>query len=117
MSDPDIHIDRRVRITDHAFPIFIGMQGRVVERDRRLPFSRVELDKLPIGCSSRTFWWLHATEQDLIDAVRLLRIRTIKDRIEKIVLGAQWGGAAPNPCMLPLLQQQLREAEHAWTAQ
>lgn len=56
MSD-DIHIGRRVRITEHAFPIFIGMQGRVIQRDQRLPFVRVELDQQPIGCCSRTFWF------------------------------------------------------------
>lgn len=51
----DIAVGRRVRILRSRR--FEGMTGRVVERDRRLPFSRVELDKLPIGCIVRTRWF------------------------------------------------------------
>lgn len=51
----DIAVGRRVRILRSRR--FEGMTGRVIERDRRLPFSRVELDRQPIGCCSRTFWF------------------------------------------------------------
>lgn len=55
MSQPTT--PERVRIVASAFRPFIGLQGRVVERDLRLPFVRVELDAVPAGCTVRTFWF------------------------------------------------------------
>ncbi len=46
----------RVRIVAAQYRPFIGLHGRVIERDPRMPFVRVELDQVPQGCSVRTFW-------------------------------------------------------------
>lgn len=47
----------RVRIVAADYRPFIGLQGRVIERDLRMPFVHVELDRVPEGCSARTFWF------------------------------------------------------------
>jgi len=59
---PDASSDpgrRRVRITKPDDSRFHGMEGRVIVTHSRLPCSRVELDRLPIDCTSRTFWFNH----------------------------------------------------------
>ena len=50
---------RRVRITDAAGSQFRGLEGRVIATHSRMPCSRVELDKLPDGCTSRRYWFAH----------------------------------------------------------
>lgn len=53
----DHRVECRVRIIAAQYRPFIGLHGRVVERDLRSPFVRVELDQVPQGCSDRTFWF------------------------------------------------------------
>ncbi len=57
MGAPMQQPPERVRIVAAQYRPFIGLHGRIVERDLRLPFVRVELDQAPEGCTARTFWF------------------------------------------------------------